>query len=107
MTKQEFIKRVGEGYSDAYEDANLLYMALPNTDKDLFCALWALEKQTGFDIFGTLRKRVSEYEIEKISCAVFAECCRPLHECKLAHELESKIKDIAAAVITCGHSLTH
>lgn len=28
MTKQEFIKRVGEGYSDAYEDANLLYMAL-------------------------------------------------------------------------------
>ena len=66
MTKQEFIKRVGEGYSDAYEDANLLYMALPNTDKDLFCALWALEKQTGFDIFGTLRKWVCEGDIKPV-----------------------------------------
>lgn len=98
MNQQEFTNRVGEQYANEFTHAETLYMALPNTDKDTFCALWKLEKETGLTIFAELRRLVSAYNTEKEVSAIFAACCRPFHECKVAREVETRIKTIAAAV---------
>lgn len=107
MNKQEFTKRVGEKHADDFEDANALYMALPNTDKDTFCALWKLEKETGLRIFAELACWVRAYNVEKEESSTFAECCRPFHECKIAHKLEARIKAIAAAVQAAASCISH
>ena len=78
MTQQEFTNRVGEQYANEFTHAEALYMALPNTDKDTFCALWKLEKETGLTIFAELRRLVSAYNTEKEESAIFAACCRPM-----------------------------
>lgn len=98
MNQQEFTDRVGEQYANEFTHAETLYMALPNTDKDTFCALWKLEKETGLTIFAELRRLVSAYNTEKEESAIFAACCRPFHECKVAHELEAKIKRLASSI---------
>lgn len=98
MNQQEFTDRVGEQHANEFTHAETLYMALPNTDKDTFCALWKLEKETGLTIFAELRRLVSAYNTEKEESAIFAACCRPFHECKVAHELEAKIKRLASSI---------
>ncbi len=106
MTQQEFTERVGEQHANEFTHAEALYMALPNTDKDTFCALWKLEKETGLTIFADLRRWVSAYNSEKDMSEIFAACCRPFHECKVAREIESRIKAIAAAVQAAASSIS-
>ena len=106
MTQQEFTERVGEIYANEFTHAEALYMALPNTDKDTFCALWKLEKETGLSIFAELACWVRAYNVEKEESSTFAECCRPFHECKIAHKLEAKIKAIATAVQVAAGSIS-
>ena len=98
MNKQEFTKRVGEKHADDFEDANALYMALPNMDKDDFCTLYLLECEAHLPIFTALRKYVQAYR-EEIRCNdVFALFARPFHESAKARELQNELRGTLAAV---------
>lgn len=105
MNQQEFTARVGEQYANEFTHAEALYMALPNTDKDRFCALWKLEKETGLIIFAKLARWVSAYKYEMAECETFAAFARPFHESKLAHELEAEINRTAAAIQAEGAAM--
>lgn len=98
MLKQEFTARVGEQYSSNFSEANLLYMALPNADKDVFCALWKFEKETGVQVLEKLRTFVNIYEEEKRTNALFELFCRPFHESSKAYEIEGELVKIAEGI---------
>ena len=98
MNKQEFTKRVGEKHADDFEDANALYMALPNMDKDNFCTLYLLETDAHLPIFTALRKYLQAYNTEARSNQVFALFARPFHESATARELERDLRETLAAV---------
>lgn len=105
MNQQEFTARVGEQYANEFTHAEALYMVLPNTDKDVFCALWKLEKETGLIIFSKLSRWVSAYKYEMQECETFAAFARPFHESKIAHELEAEINRMAAAIRTAAGAM--
>lgn len=62
MLLSEFLERVPECTDADYQDANALYTALPNMDKDEFCMLYRLEVLLSTDFFENLRETVEEYE---------------------------------------------
>lgn len=98
MNMQEFTIRTGEQYADHFADAEKLYMALPNADKDTFCALWLLEHKTGLDLFGKLRKYLNAYNAEQQTNQVFNLFARPFHESAIAHEIEQELLHKVAAI---------
>lgn len=106
MNQQEFTDRVGEQYANEFTHAEALYMALPNTDKDTFCALWLLEQKTNLGIFAELSRWLQAYNSELRSNHIFSACCRPFHECPIAYEIEEKLNTIAAAVKTAGNNIS-
>lgn len=95
---QEFAIRVGEQYADHFADAEKLYMALPNADKDTFCALWVLEQEAELDLFGKLRKYLNAYNGEHQTNQIFNLFARPFHESAIAREIEQELRKKAAAI---------
>lgn len=89
MLMDEFLERVPECTEADYKDANALYMALPNMDKDDFCMLYRAEVllETGF--FENLRETVEEYEAWCMKKPYFVKTVPGLHTLDVAKKIQN------------------
>lgn len=86
MLMSEFLDRVPECTEADYEDANALYTALPNMDKDTFCMLYRADVVLGTGFVEPLRSLVAEYEQWVAKKPFFVVMTPILHEQKaVAH----------------------
>lgn len=93
MLLQEFTQRVGEEYSERFEEANKLYMLLPDMDKDVFCAIWLFSEVSQMDVFCNVLRDYEVYEnIKKETPHYFRDALKPFHETKRARAAQSALE---------------
>lgn len=89
MLKSEFLERVPECTDEDYNDANALYMALPNMDKDDFCQLYRAEVVLELSFFDNLRETVEEYEDWVKKKPYFVKVVPGLHSHDVAQKMQN------------------
>lgn len=97
MLKEEFAA-LCPGEEENYKEANALYMALPNTRKEAFAALWQLDRVTR--ILAPLRNLVARYDNALV--AGFDDFLLPVHETSSARRIEADLKKVLDAIKTAA-----
>ena len=92
MLLGEFLERVPEGTDADFADANALYTALPNMDKDDFCMLYRVEMLLGLSLFDGLRNAVEAFEEWCKKRPHFVDSVKGLHTQKVAATFEERLK---------------
>lgn len=95
MLMSEFLDRVPECTEENYKDANVLYTALPNMDKDTFCMLYRADVALGTGFMEPLRTLVSEYEQWVAKKPYFVVKMPLLHEQKAAAHVQKVLLEKA------------
>lgn len=89
MLMSEFLDRVPECTVGDYQDANALYTALPNMDKDDFCMLYRVDVLLSTGFLENLREAVEEYENWCRKKPYFVKTVPGFHTLEVAKKLQN------------------
>ena len=89
MLMDEFLERVPECTEADYKDANALYTALPNMDKDDFCQLYRVNVLLEMGLFENLREAVEEYEAWCSKKPYFVKIVLGFHSLDVARKIQN------------------
>lgn len=91
MLLSEFLERVPDCTDADYQDANALYTALPNMDKDAFCMLYRVDVLLSTGFFENLREAVAEYEDWCRKKPYFVKTVPGFHTLEVAKKLQNAL----------------
>ena len=92
MLLGEFLERVPECTEADYNDANALYTALPDMDKDDFCMLYRVEVLLDIALFDGLRESLEEYEAWVSKKPFFVKSVQGFHSLECARKMQNGLE---------------